>query len=320
MAPPVDLLSSMATFAKVVEAKSFTAAAIELAMSKSAVSKHISRLEDRLGARLLNRTTRRLSLTETGAAFYDRCARVVAEAEEAELAVTRLQSEPRGTLRMNAPVTFGALHIAPAISEFLGRYPDLQIEMTLNDRFVDLVEEGFDLAIRIARLTDSSLIARRIAPDRRVVCGTPAYFARRGTPTSPEDLVRHNCISYTYMTVPDQWQFVEGDATRSIAVEGNFRANNADAMRAVVLAGLGLAMLPTFAVGAELQAGRLQAVLERYTPSRTSVYAVYPHSRHLSAKVRAFVDFLADRFGANPYWDRSVAVPAQGDVGASEPA
>ncbi len=316
MTYPVDSLSSMAIFAKVVEAKSFTGAAAELGMSKSAVSKHISRLEDRLGARLLNRTTRRLSLTETGAAFYDRCARVVAEAEEAELAVTRLQSEPRGTLRVNAPVSFGALHLAPAIPDFLARYPELHVDLTLNDRFVDLVEDGFDMAIRIARLTDSSLIARRLAPDRRVVCGTPAYFARAGEPEVPEDLMRHNCISYAYMSVQDQWQFVEGASTRSIAVEGNFRANNGDAMRAAVLGGIGVAMLPAFLVGEDLKAGRIKAVLERYTPGRTSIHAVYPHNRHLSAKVRAFVDFLAERFGPQPYWEpASPARPLRASAG-----
>jgi DNA-binding transcriptional LysR family regulator len=298
-----DNLSGMAIFAKVVEAKSFTAAANELGMSKSAVSKHISRLEDRLGARLLNRTTRRLGLTETGAAFYDRCARVVTEAEEAALAVTELQSEPRGTLRVNAPMSFGILHIAPAIPDFLARYPDLHIDVAMNDRFVDLIDEGFDVAIRIARLMDSSLIARRLAPDRRAIVGSPAYFEKRGTPRTPDDLVHHNCINYAYMSAHDQWQFVDADGARSVEVEGNLRANNGDAIRVAVLAGLGVAHLPTFIVGRDIQDGRLVQVLADFMPSRSSVYAVYPHNRHLSVKVRVFVDFLANRFGANPYWD-----------------
>lgn len=300
---PTDSLSGMAIFAKVVEAKSFTAAAIELGMSKSAVSKHISRLEDRLGARLLNRTTRRLGLTETGAAFYDRCARVVTEAEEAALAVTELQSEPRGTLRVNAPMSFGILHIAPAIPDFLARYPDLHIDVAMNDRFVDLIDEGFDVAIRVARLMDSSLIARRLAPDRRAIVGSPAYFEKRGVPKTPDDLVRHNCINYAYMSAQDQWQFVDADGTRSVEAEGNLRANNGDAIRVAVLAGLGVAHLPTFIVGRDIQDGRLVQVLADFMPSGSSVYAVYPHSRHLSTKVRVFVDFLANRFGANPYWD-----------------
>lgn len=300
---PLDSLSGMAVFAKVVEARSFTAAAAELGMSKSAVSKQISRLEDRLGARLLNRTTRRLSLTETGAAFYDRCARVVAEAQEAELAVTNLQSEPRGTLRVNAPMTFGHLHIAPAIPDFLARYPEVRVDMTMNDRFVDLIDEGFDVAIRIARLTDSSLIARRLAPDRRVLCGAPAYFAKHGEPRTPDDLAAHNCLSYAYVSDTDQWQFIDGEGTRSVSVRGNLRANNGDAIRQALLAGLGVAVLPAFIVGPDIQAGRLKEVLRDHLPNRASVYAVYPHSRHLSAKVRVFVDFLADRFGPNPYWD-----------------
>lgn len=300
---PLDSLSGMAVFAKVVEARSFTAAAFELGMSKSAVSKQISRLEDRLGARLLNRTTRRLSLTETGAAFYDRCARVVAEAQEAELAVTNLQSEPRGTLRVNAPMSFGHLHIAPAIPDFLARYPELRVDMTMNDRFVDLIDEGFDVAIRIARLTDSSLIARRLAPDRRVLCGAPSYFERHGEPETPDDLIRHNCLSYAYVSDTDQWQFIDGEGTRAVAVRGTLRANNGDAIRQALLAGLGIAILPSFIVGPDVQAGRLKEVLRPYVPNRASVYAVYPHSRHLSAKVRVFVDFLADRFGPSPYWD-----------------
>lgn len=306
---PLDSLAGMAVFAKVVEARSFTAAAAELGLSKSAVSKQITRLEDRLGARLLNRTTRRLSLTETGAAFYDRCARVVAEAQEAELAVTHLQSEPRGTLRVNAPMTFGHLHIAPAIPHFLARYPELRVDMTMNDRFVDLIDEGFDVAIRIARLTDSSLIARRLAPDRRILCGAPSYFEKYGEPRTPDDLAKHNCLSYAYVSDADQWQFIDGEGTRSIAVRGNLRTNNGDAIRQALLAGLGVAILPSFIVGSDVQAGRLKAVLSDYLSNRASVYAVYPHSRHLTAKVRVFVDFLADRFGPSPYWDTPAKPP-----------
>lgn len=300
---PLDSLSGMAVFAKVVEARSFTAAAAELGMSKSAVSKQISRLEDRLGARLLNRTTRRLSLTETGTAFYDRCARVVAEVQEAELAVTNLQAEPRGTLRVNAPMSFGHLHIAPAVPDFLARYPEVRVDMTMNDRFVDLIDEGFDVAIRIARLTDSSLIARRLAPDCRILCGSPAYFEKHGEPRTPDDLAGHNCLSYAYVSDTDQWQFIDGEGTRSISVRGNLRANNGDAIRQALLAGLGVAILPSFIVGPDVQAGRLKEVLRDHMPNRASIYAVYPHSRHLSAKVRVFVDFLADRFGPSPYWD-----------------
>ena len=299
----MENLAGMAVFAKVVEAKSFTAAAAQLGISKSAVSKQVSRLEDNLGARLLNRTTRRLSLTETGAAFYERCTRVVAEAEEAALAVTRLQSEPRGRLKLNAPMSFGLLHVAPAIPAFLARYPDLHIDMTMTDSFTDLGEEGYDLAIRIATLADSSLIARRLAPNRRVVCATPAYFERHGTPRRPEDLAHHNCLSYAYMPLEEQWQFSVEGRSRPVAVSGNFRTNNGDALRAAALAGLGVSVLPTFIVGRDIQDGRLAAVLAEHVISNSSVYAVYPHNRHLSAKVRAFVDFLVGQFGPEPYWD-----------------
>ena len=268
-------LSAMAIFAKVVEAKSFTAAAARLGVTKSLVSREIGRLEDRLGARLLNRSTRRLSVTETGAAFYERCARVVAEAEEAERAVTNLQSEPRGTLMLNAPVSFGALHVAPAISEYLARFPEARIDMTLNDRFVDLVEEGFDLAIRIAVLTDSSLIARRLAPSRRAVCASYAYLERHGAPRVPDDLLHHNCMSYAYMAIEDQWQLIEDGQSRAIPVSGNFRANNGDALREAALAGLGLAILPTFIVGRDIQEGRLASVRfarnEEFAESRDAI-------------------------------------------------
>ncbi|MBT6118686.1 MAG: LysR family transcriptional regulator, partial [Rhodospirillaceae bacterium] len=194
----MDHLAGMAVFAKVVEARSFTAAAEQLGLSKSAVSKQISRLEDRLGIRLLNRTTRRLSLTEAGAAYYERCARIVAEAEAADLAITHLQSEPRGVLQVNAPMSFGIAHVAPAIPDFLERYPELRVDMTLNDRVVDLVDEGFDVAIRIGALADSSLIARRLAESRMVAVAAPGYLQRHGAPDRPEDLERHNCLSYSY--------------------------------------------------------------------------------------------------------------------------
>ncbi|MCW5731549.1 MAG: LysR family transcriptional regulator, partial [Alphaproteobacteria bacterium] len=192
----MENLMAMAVFARIVEAGSFTAAARRLGMSKSAVSKQVSRLEEALGTRLLNRTTRRLSLSQAGLAFHEHCARILAEAQAAEEAVQSLQAEPRGLLRVNAPMSFGILHLAPAIPDFLARYPGLRVDMDLADRYVDLVAEGFDLAIRIGRLEDSSLIARRIAPARRVVCGTPDYFARHGVPAEPADLARHNCLLY----------------------------------------------------------------------------------------------------------------------------
>ncbi len=291
-------------FAKVVEAGGFSAAAAALGISKSAVSKRVSRLEDRLGARLLNRTTRRIGLTEIGAAYYERAGRIAAEVEEAELAVSRLHAEPRGTLRLNAPMSFGVMHLAPAIPRFLARYPELAVDMALNDRLVDLVEEGYDVAVRISRLSDSSLIARRLAHSRRVVCGSPQYLERHGAPRSPGDLRDHNCLLYSYMLSGEEWPFRGPDGALSVKVSGSFSTNNGEALREAALEGLGLAMIPSFIVGPELGDGRLVAVLREYEETDLSIYAVYPHARHLSAKVRAFVDFAAGRFGPEPYWDK----------------
>jgi DNA-binding transcriptional LysR family regulator len=294
----------MAVFARVVDARSFTGAAAALGLSKSAVSKQVARLEDRLGARLLNRTTRRLSLTEVGAAFYERCARILAEVEDAELAVGRLQDAPRGTLRINAPMSFGQLHLAPAVADFLDGHPDVAVDLTLNDRLVDLIEEGYDLAIRISQLADSSLIARRLVPMRRIVCGSPAYFARHGVPRHPRDLRQHNCLLYSYLPSVEEWQFVGPDGPVAVRAAGTLKANNGDVLETAMLAGLGVALQPTFIAARDLQAGRLVAVMPDYVNEAASVYAVYPHSRHLSAKVRAFIDFLAARFGPEPSWDR----------------
>ena len=302
--PPLDNLAAMAVFARVVEDRSFTQAADALGRSKSAVSKAVSQLEDRLGARLLNRTTRRLSLTEAGTAYYERAARILAEAAEADSAVSALQDEPRGTLRINAPMSFGQRHLAPAIGGFLERYPELRLDITLSDRFVDLIGEGYDVAVRIAALPDSSLIAAKLAPNRRVVCASPDYLARAGTPRHPQDLRQHNCFGYTYQATGNTWRFVGPEGPATVRVTGSLTANNGDILKAAMLQGLGLGLVPTFSIADELKSGELVVVLPDYIDTETSVYAVYPHSRHLSAKVRAFVDYLRDRFGPEPYWDR----------------
>ena len=299
----MDRLTSMDVFSRVVDAESFSEAARQLGMSRAMASKHVLRLEDRLGVRLLNRTTRRLSPTEAGAAFYERCRRIVSDAEEAELSVSRLHTETRGRLKVNAPMSFGYLHLAPAIPDFVARHSGVRVDMTMNDRFVDLIEEGYDLAVRIGRLADSSLIARKLAPSRMVVCGAPEYLRRHGTPATPDDLRGHNCLVYTYPASHEVWRFSGPDRDYAVRIGGNFRANNGDALRAAALRGLGLALLPTFIIGEELRSGGLQAVLTGYTAADRSIYAVYPHGRHLSAKVRVFIDFLTERFGPEPYWD-----------------
>ncbi len=299
----MDTLTGMALFAKVVETGGFSAAAVALGRSKSAVSKQVARLEERLGARLLNRTTRRLALTEVGAAYYERCTRILAEVEEAERAVGHLHAEPRGTLRVSVPVSFGIAHVAPALPAFMDRYPDLAVDLTFGDRIVDLIDEGFDAAVRIARLPESTLVARRLAPFRRVVCAAPAYWRRHGVPDRPQDLTEHQCLRYAYLQTGDDWPFRGPAGAFSVTVSGRLRTNNGDALRAAAVAGLGVCLSPTFIVADDLRAGRLQTVLADFEEGDLAVYAVYPHSRHLSAKVRAFVDFLAERFGPKPYWD-----------------
>lgn len=310
----MDKLDDMLAFIKVVDAKGFTAAADRMGLSKSVVSRRIAELEDRLGARLLNRTTRKLSLTEVGQAFYERCARIVADIEEAERAVGDLHGAPRGRLRLNAPVSFGRLHLAPAIVAFVQRYPAIEIDVDLNDRYVDLLEDGYDLAVRIGRLRDSSLVARKLAPCRRALVAAPAYLERAGTPQTPDDLLRHNCLVYTNVPVGEQWQFADGDGGRSLKVAGAMRSNNGDLTCAAAVAGLGIAVLPTFLCGAALATGDLTAIDLPLADAESGVYAVYPQNRHLSSKVRAFIDFLAARFSPVPYWDVALTLPnAAGD-------
>ena len=297
----MDHLTGMAVFAKVVETGTFTGAARAMGLSKGAVSKQIARLEDRLGARLLNRTTRRSSLTEVGAAFYERCRRIVAEAEEAELAVTRLHAEPRGTLRVNLPMSFGMIHMADALPDFMAAYPEISLDVTLDDRVVNVVDEGYDVVIRITELPDSSLIARRIAPFRIATCASPAYWDAHGRPKHPDDLRNHACLLYSYLSNLNEWRYRGPDGPFAVRVDGPMRGNNGDLLRAAAVAGLGVVRSPTFIVGCHLVEGRLEQVLAEYEDDDRGIYAVYPHNRHLSAKVRAFVDFMAKRF-ADPIW------------------
>jgi DNA-binding transcriptional LysR family regulator len=292
----MDRLEGLMVFARVVEEQGFSAAAKRLGISKATVSREVAALEDRLGVRLLNRTTRRVQLTEVGQAFYERCARIAEEVEEAERDVVSWQSEPRGVLRISGPVSFGHRYLAPMLSTFLAKNTGVSIDLVLNDRFVDLLEEGFDLAIRIARLPDSSLVARRLAPSPRRVVASPAYLERAGHPAVPADLQQHNCLMYTYQaTGAETWRLVGPDGDVSVRVAGNLTANNGDAIRRACLDGLGAALLPTFMVDEDLEAGRLIEVLPQFVDETAAVYAVHPHRRHVPGKVRAFVDFLVMR-------------------------
>lgn len=300
----MDRFDSLRAFVRVAECHSFSEAARRLGQSKSAISRQIADLENRLGARLFNRTTRSLTLTEAGQGYVERCQHILSDLEEADRAVSNLQAEPRGTLRINAPMSFGVLHLSPLIPLFLERYPQVDIDMAMNDRIVNLVEEGFDLAIRIAKLVDSSLIARRLAPARRVVSASPAYLTKYGIPRTPGDLTRHCCLSYSNMTLSDEWSFVTAEGHRwPVEVHGRLRVNNPDTLREAALAGAGLVMLPSFMVGRDLQAGTLVPVLSEFLVQDIAIYAVYPANRHLSPKVRTFVEFLLAHWGPRPYWD-----------------
>ncbi len=301
----LDSLNDIAVFVRVVDSGSFTAAAERLGISKSVVSKYVTRLEDRLGARLLNRTTRRLSLTEAGRVFYERSRQGLADIEDAQAEVSRLQGEPRGTLRLNAPMSFGILHIAPALPEFLNLHPDVTVDMNLDDRIVDMIEEGFDVSVRISELPDSSLVARRLGPCHHAIVAAPAYLERCGTPRTPEELRNHNIITYRYQESALEWHFLTpGNKPISVAVSGSLMMNNSLAVREALLEGVGITRTPTFVVGKDIQEGRLIPVLREYQILEVTIFLVYPQRRHLSPKVRAFVDFMAKRITKTPYWDQ----------------
>ena len=305
----MDRFAALTAFAAVVEAKSFSGAARRLRIAKSAVSRQVGELEAALGVRLLNRTTRSLSLTEVGRAYHARAERILADLAEADRAASDARAAPRGKLKVSAPMSFGFLHLAPALGDFLAAHAEVSMDLVLNDRFVDLVEEGFDVAVRIATLSDASLIARRLAPARRVICASPQYLAAHGEPHSPDDLAAHICLLNSNIATAREWRFVRADgAAWPVNVKGRLGANNGDALRAAALHGLGLCNLPTFIVGADLQAGRLSSVLDAFVPQDLSISALYPHARHLSPTVRAFVDFLSRRFGPRPYWDQPAAL------------
>jgi DNA-binding transcriptional LysR family regulator len=296
-------LNLMALFAQVSETGSFAEAARRLGTSRSAVSKAVARLEKSLGARLLNRSTRHVSPTEVGAAFAEHCVRILNEAERAERVVASLHGQPRGTLKVAASVAFGTLHVAPALAEFLARYPEIDVDMTVTDRPVDLAEEGFDVVIRVGRDLPGNWVGRGLAPVRRKLCATPDYFERHGLPDMPQDLAAHNCLDYIHSGEPGLWRFRGPEGEIAVPVSGRLRINDDEALSQAVLGGLGLALLPTFIIGQDLQAGRLRAVLSEYIPIEQHVHALYLPTRHLPAKVRTFIDFLVNRFGPKPYWD-----------------
>ena len=307
----MDRLSTMETFVRVVEAGSFVAAAQRLELSAAMVSRHVQDLEQRLGTRLLNRTTRRISLTEAGAAYFERSRQLLRDLEEMDLSVAHEVQQPRGVLRVNAPVVFGTRHLSRFLAEYGARYPDVAIDLTLTDRFIDLVEEGADVAVRIGALQDSTLVARRLCPARLVLCAAPAYLQQHGTPKSLEDLGRHSCLGYTYTRGGIEWEFPEASAPAIVPLRGNLRANHGEVLFQAAIDGMGIVLLPTFIVGEALREGLLRQVLPRATLAELNAYAVFPSRKFLSAKVRTFVDFLAEKFGPEPYWDAWRKPPAR---------
>jgi DNA-binding transcriptional LysR family regulator len=304
----LDRLTGLEVFSKVATSGSLSSAARAMGMSQTMVTKHIAALEARLGIKLFHRTTRRLSITEAGRSYLESSGRILQEIEAADAAIAADRIEPRGLLRLNAPVSFGTLQIAPLLPEFSARYPLVTVELGLNDRLVDLAEEGWDLAIRIGTLSSSSLIARRIAPCRILVCAAPSYLKARGIPRTVASLAEHNCLGYTLSQRPAyQWVF-GARADVSVKVSGNLRANNGDALRAAAIAGQGVIHQPSFIVADDIRAGTLVALtLDQPTVDLGGIYAVFLPVRHPPAKVRAFIDFIAARFTPEPPWDRDIA-------------
>jgi len=294
----MDRWQAMQAFVRVVESGSFVAAAERLGISTSSLSRLIAELEQHLGARLLNRTTRRLSLTESGQSYYERCVALLAELAEAEALVGQSAAQPRGTIRLTCSYNMAEQRVAPAIATFAERYPDVNFELVVSDRVVDIVEEGFDLAVRVGQVGAESLVARRLGSMQLVLAAAPAYIARHGALAVPQDLARHNALTYAYAVTPRLWRFTGPDGSvHDVRVTGSLHANSGDALLAAALAGLGVVNEPDFMLDAALTAGRLQRLLPDHTGQGGEIWAVYPSRRHLSLKVRLFVDHVAQAFG-----------------------
>ncbi|WP_085909207.1 LysR family transcriptional regulator [Kiloniella majae] len=303
----MESMNAIPIFVAVVEEGSFAAAARRVGVTKSAISKRISQLETHLGVQLLHRSTRKLSLSEAGEQYLAHAIQSLAAAQDAEDAVAQLQGAPQGRLRINTPMSFGRLHVAPLIPEFLETYPGVGIDMVMDDRVVDMVEGGFDLAIRVRTLEDSALIARKLAPCHNLLCAAPCYFEKHGIPQKLEDLRDHNCLHYAYASTIHTWQFIQDGGERvSLETKGNYQVNNSEALREALVAGIGIGRLPTFIANEEIAVGRLKPLLPDYKLPSQTIYAVFPERRHLPAKVRVFVDFLVDKLGGNhPYWEEA---------------
>ncbi len=292
----MDRLSGMNMFVRVVETGSFSAVAKELNSTQPTVSKNIAELESWLGAKLLNRSTRSLRLTETGADYYERCVAILQDVEDAEQNVGLLQTQPKGLVRVSAAVAFGRLHIVPRLDGFYTQYPDIKVDITLNDRVVDLVEDGIDVAFRMGKLSDSNLIARKLCASPMLTVATPGYLDKHGIPGHPRDLKSHNYIVYTGLGQRGQVTYDEDDQPLHIKVDGNLQSNNSDVIRSAILSGLGISRVPRWLVGDKLSTGEVVEVLGDFKVSPTSVHVVYSPGRHLPSKLRCFIDYFADTF------------------------
>jgi DNA-binding transcriptional LysR family regulator len=299
-----DRLNGMRVFAQVVEAKTFSAAADKLGMSKSLASRHVSGLERSLSVKLLNRSTRRLSLTEAGALFYEHCARIVQEAELAEQRLTRTQSEPAGLVRVTAAPAFAVRHVLPALAEFYQKYPKIRVKLSCSNRPLDLGDEGFDLGIRVSFNPAPNLVARKLAANRSVLCAAPAYLKRHGVPRRIEDLRKHECVLFPALAPKGVWTFRRDRRKYSVQAAGAFETDEMDVVRAAVAAGLGIGVLPIYLVGDALQQGQLVPLLRQFqVVPESAIYLVYLPNRTLSSRVRVLIDFLAERFGPIPSWE-----------------
>lgn len=296
----MDLRAPMRTFVRVVEAGSFTAVAAEQSTTQPTISRQVAALEEHLGARLLTRTTRALTLTDEGRAFYEHATRAIEAIGEAENAVGRRQSKPAGTLRLAVPVVLGRRHIVPRLARFFARNPEVSIDLVMSDSFIDLVEQGIDLAIRVGEITDQSLVARKIGMVRRLTVASAAYLKAKGAPRTPADLARHDCIVYTRLATGNRWHFESKDGPLSVTVSGRYRVDSSEAVREGVLAGLGIAVIPAFALSGEVDRDEVKILLKAYEPKPLPLNAVYPSRRFVSLRVRAMIDFLARELEIDP--------------------
>jgi DNA-binding transcriptional LysR family regulator len=301
----MEIFTSIPVFVAVVECGSFSAAAISLGVTKSAVSKRINQLENQLGIKLLHRTTRSLSLTEAGEHYFDYARNALTMANDGEAAITTLQQSPQGTLRINAPMAFGRIHLAPLVPQFLLNHPQIQVDMEMDDKVIDMVAGSFDIAIRIGKLPDSSLIAKHIAPCVSVLCASPNYLSKHGTPTHPSELATHNCLNYSYFQAGNEWRFTGPEGTVSVVPKGNYIVNNSEALYEGLLAGLGICQMPTFIVGQAVKEGTLNVVLPDYKLPKHAIYAMLTERKHIPAKTRLFIELLQQQFNQKvPYWDK----------------